>query len=252
MFVNAIARRPSVKMSEGITTSTQGLPDYDKALSQFNTYIKTLESSGLMVQVLDPSPDFPDAHFVEDTAVVTPDVAILANPGAPARNGEQHDILPYLARHRKTAVIEPPGKLDGGDVLMVGTHFFIGISDRTNVAGAGALGAILSSYGNTFETIPVGAGLHFKSDVNYVGKNTLLMTNAYSGHSAFDGYDKIIVDSTESYAANTLLINNTLLTPKGFPNTRKKLEPLGFDIITLDMSEFRKMDGGLTCLSIRF
>ncbi len=252
MFKNAIVRKPSRNMAEGITTSAMGQPDYEKAISQFNAYIKALESSGLTVEILDPSPEFPDAHFVEDTAVVTPDVAVLTNPGAPARNGEQHDVLPYLARHRKTERIKPPATIDGGDVLMVGTHFFIGISDRTNMDGAKALGNILESYGNSWVTIPVEAGLHFKSSVNFVGKNTLLVTEEFSNHKALDGFDKIVVDRAESYAGNTLLINERLLIPKGFPKTFEKLASLGFEMIALDMSEFQKMDGGLTCLSIRF
>lgn len=252
MFTRAIARKPGKNIAEGITTSHLGQPDVDKAIDQFDTYIQTLESFGLTVEVMAPSPVYPDAHFVEDTAVVTPDIAVLTNPGAAARNGEPFDIEPILKQHRKIDHIKSPGTLDGGDVLMVGNHFFIGISDRTNEKGAEQLGDILSSYGNTWAPIPVDAGLHFKSSVNYVGKNTLLLTPDFADHPALASYDKITVGSGETYAGNTLLINNKLMIPKGFPKTRKKLERLGLDIVELDMSEFRKIDGGLTCLSIRF
>jgi len=252
MFTRAIVRKPGKNIAEGITTANLEQPDYDKAIDQFGAYIKTLKSFGLTVDVIESSPVYPDAHFVEDTAVVTPDIAVITNPGAAARNGEQLDIEPVLKKYRNIAHIKNPGTVDGGDVLMVGNHFFIGISDRTNEKGAQQLGNILSSYRNTWTTIPVDVGLHFKSSVNYVGKNTLLVTPDFADHPALASYEKIMVGSGEDYAGNTLLINNKLIVPKGFPETRKKLERLKLDIVELDMSEFRKMDGGLTCLSIRF
>jgi dimethylargininase len=135
---------------------------------------------------------------------------------------------------------------------MVGKHFFIGISERTNKAGAGQLGNILEDYGNTWEPIPVSAGLHLKSSINILGNNTLIAVEDFANLDEFENYDKIIVDPAEKYAANTLWINDHLLIPKGFPNTRHKLSSLGLEIIELDMSEVRKMDGGLTCLSLRF
>jgi dimethylargininase len=142
--------------------------------------------------------------------------------------------------------------VDGGDVLQVGSHFFIGVSERTNHEGAGQLSRILTRYGYTYTVVPVGEGLHFKSSVNYVGKNTLLITEDFVGNDQLEGYDTIVVNRDESYAANTLFVNGRLLVPRGYPATRKKLEELGFDIIELDTSEVRKMDGGLTCMSIRF
>ena len=135
---------------------------------------------------------------------------------------------------------------------MMGNHFFIGISERTNHQGADQIGGILEKYGNTFTTIPVDAGLHFKSSVNGVAPNTLLITGDFAGHEAFYEYDKIMVANEESYAANTLWINDHLLIPKGFQGTKTKLKHLGLPIIELDVSEMQKMDGGLTCLSIRF
>jgi dimethylargininase len=135
---------------------------------------------------------------------------------------------------------------------MVGSHFFIGLSERTNKYGAEQLGKLLEKYGNTWQTMSVGAGLHLKSSINYLGHHTLIATHDFANQESLKGYDKIIVDAQEAYAANTLWVNDHLLTPKGFPKTRKKLDAMGMDIIELDMSEVRKMDGGLTCLSIRF
>ncbi len=253
MFTHAIARRPGPNFSRGITAAVSASPpNYETLLSQHETYLATLKSIGLSVVLLDALPDHPDAYFVEDTAVVTADVAVITNPGADARKGEEDTIAPVLAQYRKTARIRPPGTMDGGDVLQVGRHFFIGVSERTNHEGAGQLGRILTGYGYTYTTVPVGEGLHFKSSVNYVGKNTLLITEDFAGHDQLEGYDTIVVNRDESYAANTLLVNDHLLVPRGYPDTLKKLETLGFDIIELDTSEVRKMDGGLTCMSIRF
>ncbi|MBW2410598.1 MAG: amidinotransferase, partial [Deltaproteobacteria bacterium] len=195
---------------------------------------------------------YPDAHFVEDTAVVTPDLAVIARPGASARQGEEDSIAPVLARYRNTERIVAPGTLDGGDVLMVGNHFFIGISERTNKDGAAQLGKFLEEYGNTWDAVPVGAGLHLKSSINCIGNNTLLVTEEFQKNEALQKYDKIIVTTDEKYAANTLWINDHLITPAGFPETRRRLDAAGMKVIELDMSEVRKMDGGLTCLSIRF
>ena len=142
--------------------------------------------------------------------------------------------------------------MDGGDVLMAGNRFFIGISDRTNSEGARQLGAILEPYGYARDTISVGEGLHLKSSVNYVGKNTLLLTSPFQNLSCFDSYDKIILDETETYAANTLWVNDSLIMPKGFPTAKKQLSALNLPIVELDVSEMAKMDGGLTCLSLRF
>ena len=252
MFTHAIVRKPGDDFARGITTSNLGTPHYELMIKQHEVYIEALRSLGLELIVLEALPDYPDAYFVEDTAVVTPDVAIITNPGVEDRRGEEDTIERALATYRKTVRIHAPGTVDGGDVLMVGAHFFIGISERTNEEGATQLGCIFEEYGYTWATVCVEAGLHLKSSVNYIGKNTLLVTEKFAGRDEFKGYDTIIVEKTEEYAANTLLINNSLITPKGFPNTIKKLESTGFDIIELDVSEVRKMDGGLTCMSLRF
>lgn len=254
MFSYAIARKPGDNFTQGLTTTgcEHGHADHALVLQQHDAYVNTLRACGLDVVVLDALAEFPDAYFVEDTAVVTPDVAIITRPGAPSRQGEEEAIATVLAPYRKTTRIQSPGTVDGGDVFMVGTRCFIGRSERTNQDGAAQLGQILETFGNTWVTIPVVAGLHLKSSVNYIGNDTLLLTEDFAGMPEFNEYQKIIVAQTDEYACNTLWINDHLLTPKGFPETRKKLERLGYEIIELDMSEVRKMDGGLSCLSIRF
>lgn len=252
MFKYAITRKPGQDFAHGITTSNLGTPSYELLLEQHSAYIETLRSLGLDVIVLDPLLDYPDAYFVEDIAVVTPDVAIITNPGAESRRGEADTIESILAEYRETLRIQAPGTVDGGDVLMVGTHFFIGISDRTNRTGAEQLTSILEAYGNALTVVSVHSGLHLKSSVNYVGQNTLLTTEGYADVDQFREYDKIVVDKSEKYAANTVLIDNSLIIPKGFPKTRERLLTLDLNIIELDVSEMRKMDGGLTCMSVRF
>ncbi len=253
MFTHAIARKPGRNFAQGLTsTDPVEPPQFELLCKQHETYLETLKSCGLEVTLLDSLPDYPDAYFVEDTAVVTPDLAVITNPGAEARNGEKEYMTPVLAKFRKIKRIVVPGTVDGGDVLQVDNHFFIGLSERTNKAGATQLGLILESVGHTWATVEVGAGLHFKSSVNYVGKNTLLVTADFVEHPALSEFDRIVLEKAEAYAANTLLVNKHLLMPAGFPRTRKQLEVLRLDIIELETSEVRKMDGGLTCMSIRF
>jgi len=253
MFTQAIARKPCKSFSRGLTTTVSPKPaDYGLMLKQHAAYLDALSAAGLDVIVLDPQPDYPDAHFVEDTAVVTPDVAVITIPGAAARQGEEESLIPVLAEFRRIERIEAPGTVDGGDVLQVGNHFFIGISERTNQEGAEQLGRILQRYNNTWTAVAVGSGLHFKSSVNYVGLNTLLVTADFKAKEQLKGYDLIVLDSTESYAANTLLVNEHLLIPAGYPGTCKQLDKLGLNMIELEVSEVRKMDGGLTCMSLRF
>ena len=251
MFTHAIVRKPGPNFSEGLTTSLLGTPSYTLIKKQHDAYVATLEKLGLEVMLLDPQPDYPDAYFVEDTAVVTPEVAVITIPGAVSRQGEQTSIEPVLSRFRKIGKIQAPGTVDGGDVLMAGDRFFIGISDRTNTEGAHQLGTILESYGYQWDTISVGEGLHLKSSVNFVGKNTLILTPPFQNLNLFDGFDKIVLDEAETYAANTLWVNDSLIMPEGFPITKEKLSRMGLPIIELDVSEVAKMDGGLTCLSIR-
>lgn len=251
-FTHAITRRPGKDMASGITTSTLGPPDYAKALDQFDAYVDALNNCGLSVTVLDPLEGYPDAHFVEDAAVVTPDVAMITNPGAASRKGEVPSIAAALQHFRKTVWVQPPGTIDGGDVLMVGRHFFIGLSDRTNQQGARQLGEAVTEFGFTWTPVPVAAGLHFKSSVNAISDDTLLLTRNFADHPALAGFHRIVMLPQEEYAGNTLLVNGRLIMPAGFPDTRQKLQGLGKSIIELDVSEFRKMDGGLTCLSLRF
>ena len=250
MYSRAIVRSPGRNFAEGITTSNLGKPDYKKALEQHSAYCDALSSCGLELIVLDGDERYPDGCFVEDTAIVTGELAVITRPGAESRMGEEAEISKILSEFRKIETIRHPGTLDGGDVLRVENQFFIGISGRTNRDGARQLSAILSKYGYTSSETEVGSGLHLKSGIAYLGKGNFISVERLSKITGSSGI--IISDRKESYSANCLSVNDYLLIPKGFPKSKRKIVELGYNIIELDMSEFRKMDGGLTCLSLLF
>jgi len=239
-------------LSRGLTTANLGPPEYGKALSQHGQYVELLIRLGLKVEVLAPAEEFPDAHFVEDTAVVFPELALITRPGAPSRQGEAELMAAVLANYRKVVHIDLPGTLDGGDVLTIGRNVFVGLTDRTDRAGFNQLSKILTPLNYNCQAIPVSAGLHLKSSVNYIGNDTILVTSELAGNRAWEAYHKIIIDPQEQYAANTLWVNDNLLVPAGFPRTTAKIKTLGLPVHELEITEMQKMDGGLTCLSLRF
>jgi dimethylargininase len=250
-FTHAITRSPAQNFAEGLTTAGLGAADFALMQAQHEAYVGALRDAGLEVQVLEAAPRYPDAHFVEDAAVVTPEVAVIARPGAPSRRGEAELMEPVLAAHRPLARIEPPGTLEGGDVLQIGKRCFIGVTARTNEAGARQLEQILSEHGYRCALIPVTHTLHLKSDLNAVSAETVLVTSPLAEHEALTDYEKIVVKPDETYAANVVRVNDRLLMPSGFPRLREELCAVSPELVELDMSESRKMDGGLTCLSLR-
>jgi len=239
-------------MVNGITTANLGTPDHNLALKQHDAYCSALSSLGLAVTILEPEQGYPDCCFVEDTAVVCQDVAVIAPLGAPSRQGEQVSLEPVLAGFKPLVRVESPANFEGGDVLQIDKMFYVGLSRRTNMAGAEALGAAVKKFGYDWKALPCGPSLHFKTDVNYIGKNTLLVSPFFAESPVLAGFDTIVVEDEEAYARNCLLINETVLVPKGFPKTLQAVEKVTSSIIVLDMSEFRKLDGGLSCLSLRF
>lgn len=252
MFNHAITRRPGPEMVNGITSANLGKPDFGLALKQHDIYCRTLADLGLAVTVLDAEPGYPDCCFVEDTAIVCRDVAVLTPLGAPSRQGEQLTIEPELAKHKPVVRILPPALIEGGDVLMVGKTFYVGLSDRTNNEGAMALADAVRAHGYETEVIACCPSLHFKTDVNYIGNNTILVSPCCNEMEQLSGFDKVIVEDDEAYARNCLYINGTVIVPAGFPNTLAQVQATGVDTVVIDVSEFRKLDGGLTCLSLRF
>ncbi len=256
MFTKAIVRPPAPNFAEGLTTADLGDPIYERALAQHETYCLALEQCGLKLIRLEADPLYPDSTFVEDAAVLTPRGAILTRPGAPNRAGEVTNIKEVLADFYPDVLsISSPGTLDGGDVCEAEDHFFIGVSERTNEAGARQLAEVLASlnYTSSFVDIRgVDGILHLKSGLAYLGDRRLAVIDALASRAEFSDYDLVRVDAGETYAANCVRVNQPVLLAAGYPAWEGRLRELGYQTIALEMDEFQKMDGGLSCLSLRF
>lgn len=254
-FTAAIVRPPAASFAEGLTTATLGTPDLALALVQHAAYCAALEQLGVRVTTLPPDAAHPDSTFVEDTAVVTAHGAIVTRPGAPSRAGEVTAIRAALEALLGTvAAITAPGTLDGGDICQAGTSFFIGLSHRTNEEGARQLADWLGRAGYSSCIIDIrgnDALLHLKSGIAWLGGGDMVVAEALVDHPALAGYRRIVVPTDETYASNCIRVNDAVLVAAGFPAVAADVAALGHRVVTLDMSEFRKMDGGLSCLSLR-
>ena len=253
MFTTAIVKTPCQNITRGISTANLGRPDYNLALQQHAAYIQALKDCGLDVTVLDPDENFPDSTFVEDVCLITPRCAIITRPGAASRRDETLGIERTVqSLGRPVERIQGPGTLDAGDVMMVKNHYFAGLSDRTNTEGALQLSVLLKKYEYTCSTIALDTVLHLKTGVSYLENNTLLALGEFLTLPALSRFNRLEVVLTEAYAANCVWINDTVLVPRGFPITLQAIKDVGYPTIEVDMSEFRKLDGGLSCLSLRF
>jgi dimethylargininase len=252
-YSHAIVRKPCTELVNGITKANLGKPDYYKALEQHGRYVDALKECGLEVMVLDSDNQYPDSTFVEDVALCTSKFAVVTNPGAPSRNGEKHGMSITLKEFFKNIEeINSSGTLDAGDVMMAGDIFYIGISERTNNDGAEQLINILKKYNMSGVKVPLNTMLHLKTGLSYLENNNLLISGEFVNNPLFGNFKKIIVDEKEAYAANSLWINGKVLVPTGFPETKAKIENAFYTTIEVDVSEFQKLDGGLSCLSLRF
>jgi dimethylargininase len=286
VFTKAIVRPPSPNFADGLTNAELGAPDYQLALEQHAIYCTALEQCGLQLIRLEADERYPDGCFVEDAAIVfaAPNAAVIAElstdyadyadnksneshragkrailmrPGAPSRQGEAESMRSELSRlFPAFDEIRLPGTLDGGDICEAGKHFFIGISERTNEEGARQLAEILTKHDCTSSLVDirgVSGLLHLKSGLAYLGDKTLVIIEALTKREEFRGYDLIRVEPGEEYAANCIEVNGLVLMAAGYPNLKTKLrDELDYAAASLDMSEFQKMDGGLSCLSVRW
>ncbi len=261
MFTRAIVREPGRNFADGLTTVDFGVPEFELVLAQWRAYCAALEACGLTLTYLAADLDHPDSTFVEDTAVLTEHGAILTLPGAASRLGEVAAIAPAVRRfYPQAAEIVAPGTLDGGDICEAGTHFFLGLSHRTNEEGARQLAEHLAREGFTSSCPDVRSMtsiLHLKSGISYVGpgprgEKTLVVMEEMAGWPEFAGFDLLVVSEAESYAANCVRVNDRVLVAAGYPEMTAELRRRGYDPLELEMGEFRKMDGGLSCLSLRF
>ena len=256
MFQYAIVRTPGENFAEGLTTVDFGMPHFSKVISQHAAYCNALEERGLQLIRLDADLDLPDSTFVEDAAVLTAQSAILTRPGARSRIGEVAAIRATIERFFSTIhEIEAPGTLDGGDICEAGSHFFIGISHRTNEEGARQLGQFLAAEGYSWSLIDIRnmtSILHLKSGMAYLDNKNLVVMEELADRKEIAGYNLVRVPAPESYACNCVMVNDRVLLPSGFPGLTVTLTDFGYKPLLLDMTEFRKMDGGLSCLSLRF
>ncbi|GAB4187974.1 MAG: arginine deiminase family protein [Calditrichia bacterium] len=249
MIQNAILRIPPLTCDQGLTTHYEKNIDINLLKFQHATYLSTLQSLNIQLEVLPALEKYPDSYFVEDTAIILPELIILTNPGAQERRGEVIHMAPILNKYRSCKSIIAPGTLDGGDIIVAEKKIFAGESNRTNKEGIAQLQKHVQPLGYEVFTIPVKEGLHLKSGANYLGDHIFISTPALSDF--FSEYTVILTEPNEEYSANCLHINGTLLFPEGYPKTAEKCIKEGFRLQLLDVSEIRKMDGGLTCMSLR-
>lgn len=256
-FTQAIVRPPARNFADGLTTVDLGRPDVERALAQHAVYCAALERHGCAVIALPADDAHPDATFVEDTALILPGQgAIIARPGADSRAGEVHAIRDALAAiFPELPEITSPGTLDAGDVCEAGQTVFIGISLRTNHEGARQLAEWLSTHGVASRLVDIRQTpgiLHLKSGVVALDADRLLCIAALAEHEAFADRTVLRVPAGEEYAANCVRVNDVIFVADDFPGTHALLRAAGYTLEPLAMSEFAKMDGGLSCLSLRF
>jgi dimethylargininase len=256
MFAHALLRLPGDNLASALTDAHEGAPDPAVALVQHQRYCETLADCGLSLTVLPADARYPDGCFVEDAAIVTPRGAIVTRPGAPSRRGEV-DVIEAALRGLFPRIprIEAPGTLDAGDVCEADGHFLIGLSARTNEAGAQMLAGHLVDLGYRSDIVDirqVRSLLHLKSGLAYLGEGRMLATADVPRSDALAAYKIVEVPHEERYAANALRINGRVLVAAGYPRTREAIESLGFATVPLELSEYRKIDGGMSCLSLRW
>ncbi|HSR31618.1 MAG TPA: arginine deiminase family protein [Anaerolineae bacterium] len=249
----AITREVSPNMGdyESFSQPRQTI-DIDLARKQHSQYEDVLGELGCQVIRLPMQPRYPDSVFVEDTAIVLDELAIISRPGAESRRGETEPVAEVLSKYRSISRINSPGTLEGGDVLQLGRTLYVGLSERTNQSGASQLRDLVAIYGYEVETVPVDGCLHLKSAVTHVGKESLLINKSWIDAMAFRGKTLIEVDPGEPNAANSLLIAGELMYSTMFPATRRRLEEKRISVRAVEMSEFQKAEGAVTCCSLIF
>jgi len=249
----AITRRVSPAINQCELTNLERVPiDLETARRQHRQYESVLASLGVEVRSLPAEADLPDSVFVEDTAVILDECAVLTRSGAGSRRPEVESIASALAPYRKLFFIGAPGTLDGGDVLVVGKNVYVGLSTRSNQPAIEQLQDFLASYGYHVHGVRVTGCLHLKSALTQVAAQTLLVNPAWVGLDHFSGMQFIEVDPSEPYAANALRIGEVVIYQPAYPKTRQRLEQAGIRVVLVDESELGKAEGALTCCSLIF
>ena len=254
-FTHAITRRPAASIIRGLRAVDTGTPDLALMQAHHDTYIATLRQTGATVIELPPLETYPDSVFVEDTALCLPQGAVVMRPGAPSRLGEAAEMAPHL-RKLYSQVVEitgPDSFIEGGDILVTEREILVGRSARTNDAGIAELTGLVAPWGHRVREVLTPPGvLHFKTDCSLLDADTILSTKRLSASGCFAGYTVIDIPDGEEAAANTIRFNDLVLRPAGFPGTRDALTAAGFTVREIGNSECAKLDGGMSCLSLRF
>ncbi len=253
-FTHAIARLPAASITAGLRAVDTGAPDLETFLKHHDDYVSALRSTGAEVVVLDALHDYPDSVFVEDAALCLQEGAIVMRPGAPTRLGEAALMRPTLERfYDEVLEVAAPATIEGGDILVCEREILVGTSARTNAQCIAGLGRLVDRWGYKVRKVETPEGvLHFKTDCSLLDAETILATRRLSVSGCFDGYRVIHVADGEEAAANTIRFNNLVLMPAGFPATRDMLVDAGYDVREIGNSEAAKLDGGMSCLSLRF
>lgn len=254
-FTHAITRKPAASIIAGLRAVDTGTPDLALMQAHHAAYIAALRATGATVIELDALDAYPDSVFVEDTALCLPSGAVIMRPGAPTRLGEAAEMAPHLeALYADVKRISGPDSfIEAGDILMTETEILVGRSARTNAAGIAELAALVAPWGETVREVHTPPGvLHFKTDCSLLDAETILATRRLSATGCFAGYRLIDVAEGEEAAANTIRFNDVVLMPAGFPRTRDALLAAGYDLCEIGNSECAKLDGGMSCLSLRF
>ena len=253
-FTHAIARLPGTTIVDGLRAVDTGAPSLSSFRRHHADYVDALRSTGAAVEVLQPLEEFPDSVFVEDAALCLPEGAVLMRPGAPSRLGEARAIAPHLAKHyEEMHSIEAPGFIEGGDILTTEKEILVGQSARTNRDGIDALRRFISAWGYTVREVSTPNGvLHFKSDCSLLDEETILSTPRLSASGCFEGYRVIHTGEGEDACANAVRFNDVVLIAAGFPKTVERLAWSGDNVRPVENTEAAKLDGGMSCLSLRF
>ena len=253
-FTHAITRRPPLSAVHGLRAEDVGNPDSDVLVRHHDAYVLALRQAGVEVSVLDSLEEFPDSLFVEDTALCLQEGAVVLRPGAPTRFGESMAMAPHLGDlYSEVRQLSGPGFVEGGDILTTETEILVGRSARTNAEGIAELRDAVEDWGYTVRELKTPPGvLHFKSDCSLLDGSTILSTPRLSASGCFEDYTVVDVAEGEEPAANSIRVNDVVFMPSGFPLTTERVRDAGFVVIELENSECQKIDGGLSCLSLRF
>ena len=247
----AITREISPRFSECEITHIERTPiDLNAAHAQHRTYVNALRELGCNVIELPAEADLPDSVFVEDTAIILPEVAVITRPGADSRKSETESIIRALTPLIKLVRVQEPATVDGGDVLVLGKRIYIGLSTRSNQDAIDQLNGLLGDYGYSVTGVELHDCLHLKSAVTRVDDKTLLINRNWVDTSNFENFDFVEVDPSEQHAANCLPMGSSIIFPTAFPRTCAKLEEQGYKVVCVDVSEIAKAEGAVTCCSL--